>query len=116
MPAEQIRQEAHTLIDTMPSYQVATVVGLLQSMLDPVSRALANAPFDDEPESEAERLEMAEQDQWLADHPEDTVDHADVLADFGLSTTMEPLVRTSHGMQQVDLNSSRADDQAIALR
>ncbi len=85
MSGEQIRQEAHALIDTMPSYQMAAVLGLLQTMLDPVSQALANAPLDDEPESEAEREAVAASKAWLAQHPGQTISHADVMAEFGLS-------------------------------
>ena len=36
------RQQAHELIDRMAASQVYAVVGLLETMLDPVSRAIAN--------------------------------------------------------------------------
>jgi|SRR5580700_3514892 hypothetical protein len=38
----------------MPMAQVSAIVQMIEAMLDPVSRAIANAPIDDEPESEAE--------------------------------------------------------------
>ena len=41
------RQQAHELIDRIAPSQVNAVVGLLETMLDPVSRAIANAPIDD---------------------------------------------------------------------
>lgn len=37
-------------------------------MLDPVSRAIANAPIDDEPETEHERNAIAEADAWLVEN------------------------------------------------
>ena len=52
---QQERQQAHAYIDHLPTAQLAAVRVLLESMLDPVSRALANGPFDDEPISEEER-------------------------------------------------------------
>ncbi len=51
MPHAHTKEHAHELIDRMAPSQVAAAVCLLETMLDPVSRAIANAPFDDEPES-----------------------------------------------------------------
>ena len=49
------RQHAHELIDRLPETQISAVVGYLESMVDPDKATLQNAPFDDEPETEAER-------------------------------------------------------------
>lgn len=38
------KEHAHELIDRMAPGQLAAVVGLLEIMLDPLARALANAP------------------------------------------------------------------------
>jgi len=46
------KRQAHELIERLAPSQVSAVVGLLEAMLDPVSRAMANAPVDDEPENE----------------------------------------------------------------
>jgi hypothetical protein len=57
------KQQAHDLIDRLAPSQVSAVVGLLQAMLDPVARAIANAPVDDEPvtpEEERAIVRMAE--------------------------------------------------------
>jgi hypothetical protein len=79
------REQAHELIDRMAASQVSAVVGLLETMLDPVSRAIANAPVDDEPESEEERSAVAESKAWLAEHPGETVSHAQMMSELGLS-------------------------------
>ncbi len=42
----QERQQAHTYLDQLPAAQLAAVRHLLESMVDPVSAALANAPVD----------------------------------------------------------------------
>jgi hypothetical protein len=85
MPHLHTREQAHELIDRMAPSQVSAVVGLLETMLDPVSRAIANAPYDDEPESEDERHAVAESKAWLAQHPGQTISHAEMMAEFGLS-------------------------------
>ena len=79
------RQQAHELIDRMAASQVYAVVGLLETMLDPVSRAIANAPFDDEPETEEERQAVADSKAWMADHPGQGISHEEILAEFGLT-------------------------------
>ena len=43
------KQQAHELIERLPPTQLSAVVGLLEAMLDPFTRALANAPIEDEP-------------------------------------------------------------------
>jgi hypothetical protein len=53
------------------------------SMLDPVDRAIANAPFEDEPISEEENRAVAASKAWLKDH--DPIPNEEVLAEFGLT-------------------------------
>jgi hypothetical protein len=54
-------------------------------MLDPVSRAIANAPVDDEPETEAERQVVTESKDWFERHGGQGIPHEEVLADFNLT-------------------------------
>jgi hypothetical protein len=54
------RQHAHELIDRLPETQISAVVGFLESIFDPDKATLQNAPFDDEPETNAERLAIAQ--------------------------------------------------------
>jgi len=79
------RQQAHELIDRMATSQVSAVVGLLETMLDPASLAIANAPYDDEPETEEERQAVAVSKAWMAEHPGQGIPHEAILAEFGLS-------------------------------
>ena len=81
--AANSKQQAHELIERMSTAQVAAVVGLLTAMLDPVSVALANAPFDDEPVSEEEARDIAEARASIAQG--EGIPHEQVLAEFGLS-------------------------------
>ena len=77
------KQQAHELIERLPPTQLTAVVGLLEAMLDPVSRAIANAPPDDEPESDEERRAVAEAKEWLQHHP--GIPFEEILAEFGLA-------------------------------
>ena len=85
MPYARTTKHAHELIDRMAPSQVSAVVSLLETMLDPVSRAIANAPVEDELESEEERKAVAESKDWLAHNPGQGVPHEEILAEFGLS-------------------------------
>ncbi len=59
------KQQAHELIERLAPSQVSAVVGMLEAMLDPVSRAIANAPVDDEPVSEEEARALVASREWL---------------------------------------------------
>ena len=76
------KQQAHELIDRLTPSQVSAVVGMLEAMLDPVSRAIANAPVDDEPVSEEEARALVASREWLKHNP--GIPHEEVLGDFGL--------------------------------
>jgi len=77
------KQQAHELIDRLSTRQVSAVVGLLETMLDPVSIALANAPYEDEEISEEEIQAVAASKAWLKDH--NPIPNEEVLAEFGLT-------------------------------
>jgi len=77
------KQEAHELIERISVSQASAVVTLITSMLDPVDRALANAPYDDEPVSEEEARDIAESRAAYARG--EAVSNDEVLAEFGLT-------------------------------
>ena len=79
------KQQAHELIDRISAAQASAVVGLITSMLDPVDRAIANAPFEDEEISEEETRAVAASKAWLAEHPGEGIPHEEILREFGLS-------------------------------
>ena len=83
MPYAQTKEHAHELIDRMAPGQVSAVVGLLEIMLDPVARAIANAPYDDEPVSEEEARDIEEGRAAYARG--EVVSHDEILAEFGLT-------------------------------
>jgi hypothetical protein len=79
------KQEAHELIDRISTAQASAVVILINSMLDPVDRAIANAPFEDEEISDEENRAVAASKAWLAEHPGEGISHEELLAEFGIS-------------------------------
>jgi hypothetical protein len=85
MAYAQTKQQAHELIERMAPGQIFAVVTVMETMLDPVSRAIANAPIDDEPETDAEREAVAASKAWMAEHPGQGIPFEALLADFGIS-------------------------------
>ncbi len=79
------KQQAHELIDRLTTGQASAVVTLITSMLDPVDRAIANAPFEDEEIGEAEDRAVTASRAWLTENPGEGIPHEEILAEFGIS-------------------------------
>ena len=77
------KQHAHELIEQLPPSQVPAAIGMLKSLLDPVSRAIANAPMDDEPLTAADEKALAEARDW-SKHNKSTP-HDEFLAELGIT-------------------------------
>ncbi len=77
------RSHVHALIDQLAKPQLTALEALLESLVDPVSRKLAEAPIDDEPFTEEDRAAVAEADEWLKNNK--PIPLEEVLADFGLT-------------------------------
>jgi hypothetical protein len=73
------RQHAHELIDQMPETQLSAAVGFLESIADPDKGTPRNAPLDDEPETEAERLAAAQARTSLQKNGGKGVPHNDAM-------------------------------------
>lgn len=78
------RQHAHQLIDRMPEAQLSGLVQFLETIVDPVSAALRNAPLDDEPETDDEKAAVAEAKTWLAENGGKGIPHAEAMRRLGL--------------------------------
>ncbi len=77
------KQQAHELIDQLPPRQLSAVVVLLEAMLDPVSRAIAHDPIDDEPVTPEEEEALAEAREWSRHNK--CIPHEQVLAELGIT-------------------------------
>ncbi len=73
------RQQAHQLIDRLPETQLSALVGLLETIVDPVAAAVRDAPLDDEPETGDEKQAVAEAREWLAARGGKGVSHEEAM-------------------------------------
>lgn len=78
------REHAHELIDRLPETQLSALVGLLETIIDPVTAALRNAPIDDEPETEEETQAVAEARNWLTKRGGKGIPHDEAMRRLGL--------------------------------
>jgi hypothetical protein len=78
------RQHAHQLIDRLPEMQLYGLVQFLETIVDPVAAALQNAPIDDEPETESEKLAVDEARDWLKNNGGKGIPHAEAMRRLGL--------------------------------
>lgn len=78
------RQHAHQLIDRLPEMQLSGLVQFLETIVDPVTTALRNAPLDDEPETEDEKTAVAEAHGWLQKYGGKGIPHAEAMRRLGL--------------------------------
>src|SRR5476649_2543791 len=86
MEAVPDKQQAHELIERLETSQIATAVRFLEFMLlDPVSRAIATAPADDEPLTDEERQAIARSEAWFHERGGKGIPMEEVLADAGLT-------------------------------
>ena len=78
------RMLAHQLIDRLPEMQISGLVQFLETIVDPVTAALHNAPFDDEPEDEEEKVAVAEAHDWLKRNGGKGIPHDEAMRRLGL--------------------------------
>ena len=79
------REHAHQLIDCLPETQLSALVGLLETIVDPVAAALRNAPIDDELVSEEEERAVEEARGWLKQNGGKGIPHTEAMRRFGLA-------------------------------
>jgi hypothetical protein len=85
MEAFSDRQHAHELIERLSASLVPSVVRFLEFVLmDPVARAVATAPPDDEPVTDEDRSRFHEGQDWFQRHGGKCVPMEEVLSEFGL--------------------------------
>ena len=77
------KQHAHELMERLAPSQAPTALGMLERLLDPVARAIANAPIDDEPVTADDAKALAEASEW-SKHNKSTP-HEEFLAELGIA-------------------------------
>jgi hypothetical protein len=79
------KHHAHDLIERLPDSQIATAIRFLEFMLlDPVARAVATAPPDDEPVTDQDRSRFQAGQAWFAQRNGKGIPMEELLAEFGL--------------------------------
>jgi hypothetical protein len=79
--AEQ-REQAHSILDGLPAEKLLAVRNLLEVLVEPLPRSLANAPVEDE--------ELTPETMAALNRASDSIDrgefvtHEEVLREFGL--------------------------------
>ena len=79
-----IRREVHEEIDRMTEDEVLGLKKFLATYPDRLGAVFRNAPFDDEPLPEEERLAVAEAEEWLKQNGGRGIPHDEVMRDLGL--------------------------------
>lgn len=79
------KQHAHQLLDQLDPGQLAAIGHLLEVMVDPVARAVAAAPADDEPVTEEDRRRFREGKAWFAKRGGKGIPMEEVLAQTGIA-------------------------------
>ena len=77
------KQQIHRLIERLAPSQVGAVRGLLEAMIDPVARSIANAPVDTEPLSAEGERALYEAREWMKHN--EGIPHEQVLAELGIT-------------------------------
>lgn len=77
------KQHAHELIERLAPSQMPAAVGMLEALLDPVSRAIANAPIDDEKLTAADERALDEAREWSKHNK--GISHEQVMAELGVA-------------------------------
>lgn len=77
----ELRQQAHSLLDVLPDEKLPAVRGLLEVMVEPLSRSLAIAPVEEE-ELTDEMVAALAQSRASLDAG-DFVSHEEILREFG---------------------------------
>ena len=81
------KEHAQQLLNHLAPDQIAAVVHVMEVMLDPVSRKLANAPVEDEEISEEEEQSVARSKEWFKHN--EGIPFEQVVTDLGF--TMEQI-------------------------
>jgi hypothetical protein len=77
------KQQLHSMVDLLAPEQVHALRALVEVMLDPVARAIANAPVDDEPLTPEVKAALDEAREWLKHNK--SIPHEQVLAELGIT-------------------------------
>jgi hypothetical protein len=79
----QEKHQLHKMVDLLAPEQVQTLRALLEAMLDPVARAIANAPVDEEPLTRDDVIALDQAREWIKHNR--GIPHEQVLTELGIT-------------------------------
>jgi len=85
MTTAEARTKLHDLIESLPSEDVPTALRVLEALnstSDSIPLAVRDIPFDDEPETDEERVAVAESDRDIEEGR--LIPHDEVMRKYGL--------------------------------
>jgi len=71
------------MVDLLAPEQAHVLRALMEVMLDPVARAIANASVDEEPLTRDDKIDLDQAREWLKHNP--GIPHEQVLAELGIT-------------------------------
>jgi hypothetical protein len=80
----QEKHQLHKMVDLLGPEQAHALRALVEVMLDPVSRAIANASVDEEPLTRDDERALDEAREWLKHNK--GIPHEQVLAELGITS------------------------------
>jgi len=78
------KRQLHKMVDLLAPEQAHALRALVEVMLDPVARAVANASVDDEPLTREDEIALEEAREWLKHNT--AIPHEQVLAELGITS------------------------------
>ena len=80
----QEKHQLHKMVDLLAPEQAIALRALVEVMLDPVTRAIANAAVDEEPLTRDDETALDEAREWLKHNK--GIPHEQVLAELGFTS------------------------------
>jgi hypothetical protein len=78
------KHQLHKMVDLLAPEQAQALRALVEVMLDPVARSIANAPVDDEPLTRDDEIALDQAREWLKRNQ--AIPHEQVLAELGITS------------------------------
>jgi hypothetical protein len=80
----QEKHQLHRMVDLLAPEQAHALRALVEVMLDPVARAIANASVDEEPLTRDDEVALEQAREWLKHNK--GIPHEQVLAELGITS------------------------------
>ena len=80
----QEKHQLHKMVELLAPEQAHVLRALVEIMLDPVARAIANAPMDEEPLTRDDEIALDQAREWIKHNQ--GIPHEQVLTELGITS------------------------------